>query len=85
MVLMTALMVSEGAFSLSFRRGVRLEGGGCRWSGCGTNPEVSPMGKMVVGNVDLKQKLRNIAQDCGLETEPHVWKAAESVVCLVRV
>ena len=23
-----------------------LEGGGCRWSGCGTKPEVSLMGKM---------------------------------------
>ena len=24
-------------------------------------------------------------RDCGLEAEPYVWKAAASVVCLVRV
>ena len=61
MAWMTALMVGEGAFVLSFRRGVRLEGGSCRWSGCGTNPEVSPMDEMGVESVGLKQKLRNIA------------------------
>ena len=64
-------------------------GGGCRWSGCGTNPEVSPMGEMGVGSVGLEQQLRNIASDSGLGAEPHVWKAAEStpgsVTCLVRV
>ena len=38
----------------------RLEGGGCRWSCCGTNPEVSPMCGMGIGNVGLKQPLRNI-------------------------
>ena len=38
----------------------RLEGGGCRWSCCGTNPEVSPMCGMRVGSVGLKQPLRNI-------------------------
>ena len=38
----------------------RLEGGGCRWSCCGTNPEVSPMCEMGVGSVGLKQLLRNI-------------------------
>ena len=61
MGLMTALTVGEGAFALSFRRGVRLEGGGCRWNDYGTNPEVSPMGDMGVGSVGLKQQLRNIA------------------------
>ena len=68
---------------------MRLEGGGCRWSGCGTDPEVSPMGEMGVGSIGLEQQLRNIASDSGLGAEPHVWKAAESapgsVVCLVRV
>ena len=58
---------------------MRLEGGGCRWSGCGTNPEVSPMGEIGVGSVGLKQQLRNITWDCGLKAELHVWKAAESV------
>ena len=38
----------------------RLEGGGCRWSCGGTNPEVSPMCGTGVGSVDLKQPLRNI-------------------------
>ena len=55
MAWMTALMVGEGAFALSFRRGVRLEGGSCTWSGCGTNPEVSPMDEMGVESVGLKQ------------------------------
>ena len=36
----------------------RLEGGGCRWSCCGTSPEVSPMCAMGVGSVGLKQPLR---------------------------
>ena len=36
----------------------RLEGGGCRWSCCGTNPEVSPMCGMGVGSVGLRQPLR---------------------------
>ena len=36
----------------------RLEDGGCRWSCCGTNPEVSPMCGMGVGSVGLKQPLR---------------------------
>ena len=40
---------------------MRLEGGGCRWSGCGTNPKVSPMDEMRVGSAGLKQQLRNIA------------------------
>ena len=61
MVLMTALTVGKGVFALSFRNGVRLEGGGCRWSGSETNPEVSPMGEMEVGSRGLKQQLRNIA------------------------
>ena len=42
MALMTALMIGKEAFALSFRRRVRLlrsEGGGCRWSGCGTSPQ----------------------------------------------
>ena len=64
---------------------MRLEAGGCRWSGCGTNAEVSLMGEMGVGSVGLKQQLRDFAENCGLEAEPHVWKAAESVACLVRV
>ena len=69
-----------------FKEGcVRLEGGGCRWSGCGTNLQVSPMGEMGVGSVGLKQQLRSIAQDCGLEAELKVWKAAESLACLLRV
>ena len=34
----------------------RLEGGGCRWSCCGTNPEVSPMCGMGVGSVGLKHR-----------------------------
>ena len=38
----------------------RLEGSGCRWSCCGTNPEVYPMCGMGVGSVGLKQPLRNI-------------------------
>ena len=58
---LTTLMVDEGAFALSFRRGVRLEGGRCRWSGCGTNSEVPPMGEMGFGSVGLTQQLRNIA------------------------
>ena len=61
MALMTALMVGEGAFALSFQRGARFEGGGCRWSGCETNLEVSPMGEMGVRSVGLKQQLRCIA------------------------
>ena len=61
MALMTARTVGEGAFALSFRREVRLEGGGCRWSGCRTNPEVSPMDDMGVGIIGLKQQVRNIA------------------------
>ena len=32
---------------------MRLEGGSCRWSGCGTNPEVSPMGEIGVRSVGL--------------------------------
>ena len=63
----------------------RLKSGSCRWSCCGTNPEVSPMCGMEFGSVGLKQPLRNIVEDCGLEAEPHVWKAAASVACLVRV
>ena len=39
---------------------MRLEGG-CRWSCCGTNPEVSLMCEMGVGSVGLKQQLKNIA------------------------
>ena len=34
-----------------------LEGGGCRWSCFGTNPEVSLMCGMRVGSVGLKQPL----------------------------
>ena len=45
----------------------RLEGGGCRWSCCGTNPKVSPMCGMGVGSVGLKQPLR-----MRVEAEPHV-------------
>ena len=63
-------------------------GGGCRWSGYGTNPEVSPMGEMRVRSVGLEQQLRSITSDSGLGAELHVWKAAESapgsVACLVR-
>ena len=36
---------------------MQLEGGACRWSCCGTNPEVSPMCGMGVGIVGLKQLL----------------------------
>ena len=61
MTLMTALTVGEGTFVLSFPRGVRLEDGGCRWSGYGTSPEVSPMDQTGFGSVGLKQQLRNIA------------------------
>ena len=67
---------------------MRLEGGGCRWSCCETNPKVSLMGEMGVGSVGLEQQLRSIASDNGLG-EPHVCNTAESapgtVACLVRV
>ena len=41
--------------------------------------------RLGIGSVGLKQQLRDVAYDCGLEAESHVWKAVESVACLVRV
>ena len=36
-------------------------------------------------SVGLKQQLRNIGLNCGLETKSDVWEVVESLVCLVRV